>query len=166
MKILSIDPGFERLGISILEKNSNEKEFLVYSDCFKTSAKLKLNERIKIIGEKIEEVIKNYKPEILAIEKLYLTTNQKTVMGVSEVRGVIIYIATKNNLKIYEYTPPQIKLAVTGYGKADKQMVMSIIPKLIKMKKHTSSDDEIDAIAVGLTCLACEKLDFKGFLQK
>ena len=78
-------------------------------------------------------------------------------MGVSEARGVIIYIASKNNLIIYEYTPPQIKLAVTGYGKASKEMIMSMVPKLIDLEINIKSDDEIDAIAIGLTCLACEK---------
>jgi crossover junction endodeoxyribonuclease RuvC len=79
-------------------------------------------------------------------------------MGVAEARGVIIYVATKNNLSVYEYTPPQIKVAVTGYGKASKQMVMSMVPKLICVATYINSDDELDAIAIGLTCLACEKM--------
>jgi len=157
MKIISIDPGFERIGIAIVEKTSQKKDILVYSECFKTSAKIPFYERLKNIGVKVESIIKQYKPEALAIEKLYLTTNQKTVMGVAEARGVILYTAAKNNLTIYEYTPPQIKVAVTGYGKADKNMVMSMVPKLIDMDENINSDDEIDAIAVGLTCLACEK---------
>jgi crossover junction endodeoxyribonuclease RuvC len=157
MKILAIDPGFERVGIAIIKTEPNEKDVLVYSTCFKTSAKIPFPERLKLIGEEIEGVIKKYKPEVLAIEKLFFTTNQKTVMGVSEARGAIIYVASHLSLRIYEYTPPQIKVAVTGYGKADKNMVMSMVPKLIKMETKTNSDDELDAIAVGLTCLACEK---------
>lgn len=158
MKILSIDPGFERVGIAVIEKTFQKKDTLLYSNCFKTTPRIPLNERIKNIGEEIEKIIKKYKPEALAIEKLYFTTNQKTVMGVAEARGVIIYVATKNNLSIYEYTPPQIKVAVTGYGKASKQMVMSMVPKLIDVNTYINSDDELDAIAIGLTCLACEKL--------
>jgi len=158
MKILSIDPGFERVGIAIIEKTFLQKDVLVYSECFKTSAKIPFPERLKNIGTRIEEVIKKYKPEVLAIEKLYFTTNQKTVMGVSEARGAIIYVASKNGLSVYEYTPPQIKVAVTGYGKASKEMVMSMVPKLIDVKECINSDDELDAIAIGLTCLACEKL--------
>ena len=157
MRIISIDPGFERIGIAILEKNRGEKETLVFSECFKTTPKISLNERIKNIGDEIEILIKKYKPNALAIEKLYFTTNQKTVMGVAEARGVIIYCGTKNNLPIFEYTPPQIKVAVTGYGKASKEMVMSMVPKLIEIKKNIKSDDELDAIAIGITCLACEK---------
>jgi crossover junction endodeoxyribonuclease RuvC len=78
-------------------------------------------------------------------------------MGVAEARGAIIYVASKNGLSIFEYTPPQIKVAVAGYGKASKDMIMSMVPKLIDIKNEINSDDELDAIAIGLTCLACEK---------
>lgn len=158
MKILSIDPGFERVGIAIIEKTCLQKDKLVYSECFKTSAKISFPERLKNIGIEVEKIIKKYKPEALAIEKLYFTTNQKTAMGVAESRGAMLYIASKNNLNIFEYTPPQIKVAVTGYGKASKEMVMSMVPKLINIENNINSDDELDAIAIGLTCLACEKL--------
>ena len=158
MRILSIDPGFERVGIAIIEKTNLKKDILVYSECFKTSVQIPFCERLEKIGTEVEKIIKKYKPEALAIEKLYFTTNQKTVMGVSEARGAIIYVAAKNNLRVYEYTPPQIKVAVTGYGKASKDMVMSMVPKLIDIKAKIDSDDELDAIAIGLTCLACEKL--------
>lgn len=161
MKVLAIDPGFERVGIAVIEKTHLNKDKLVYSTCFKTSPKIPLPERIKNIGLEVEKVIKKYKPEVLAIEKLYFTTNQKTVMGVSEARGAIMYVASTNGLSICEYTPPQIKLAVTGYGKASKEMIMSMVPKLIEVDKSVKSDDELDAIAIGLTCLACEKLIFK-----
>jgi len=161
MKIISIDPGFERIGIAVIEKTFLKKDLLIYSDCFKTSAKLPFPERLKNIGNEVEKIIKKYKPVALAIEKLYFTNNQKTVMGVSEARGTIIYVGSNNNLLIYEYTPPQIKVAVTGYGKASKEMVMSIVPKLIDIKTKIKSDDEMDAIAIGLTCLACEGYTLK-----
>jgi len=159
MKVLAIDPGFERIGIALIEKETGKKEKLVHSECFQTTSNTPFPERLKKIGLKIENIIKKYKPNILAIEKLYFTTNQKTAMGVSEARGLIIYIASKNNLSIHEYTPPQIKIAVTGYGRADKKMVMSIVPKLIEVKMEIKYDDEIDAIAIGLTCLASEKFN-------
>lgn len=158
-RILSIDPGFERLGVAVIQKTGLQKDTLVYSNCFKTSSKIPFDQRLKNIGEEVERIIKEFKPKALAIEKLYLTTNQKTVMGVSEARGVIQYIAAKNNLTIYEYTPPQIKVAVAGYGKATKEMIMTMVPKLIKISENIKSDDEIDAIAIGLTCLACNKIE-------
>jgi crossover junction endodeoxyribonuclease RuvC len=135
MRILAIDPGFERIGIAILDKTLKPKHLLVYSDCFKTSAKIPFHERLTLLGNEVEKIIKKFEPEALAIEKLYFTTNQKTVMGVSEARGVIIYSASRNGLKVFEYTPPQIKIAVTGYGKSTKDGVMSMVPKLIDIQK-------------------------------
>jgi len=162
MKVLAIDPGFERVGIAVIERTSLKKDALVYSECFKTSSKIPFPERLNNIGTELEKIIKKYKPEALAIEKLYFTTNQKTVMGVSEARGMILYIASKNNLLIHEYTPPQIKVAVTGYGRASKEMILSMVPKLIDISENINSDDELDAIAIGLTCLACEKVIHRG----
>ncbi|MEI7689227.1 MAG: crossover junction endodeoxyribonuclease RuvC [Candidatus Nomurabacteria bacterium] len=157
MRILAIDPGFERIGIAVLDKTLTAKHTLVYSSCFKTRADIPFHKRLTLIGEEVERVIKKYKPNALSIEKLYFTTNQKTVMGVSEARGVIVYSASRNNLLIFEYTPPQIKIAVTGYGKSSKNAVMSMVPKLINMEEETNSDDELDAIAIGITCLAHER---------
>ena len=157
MKILAIDPGFERVGIAILEKRQNGKHFLEYSVCFRTKADLPFHARLALIGEEIDKIIKEYNPKVLAIEKLYLSTNHKTVMGVAEARGVIVYCASEKGLDIFEYTPPEIKVAVTGYGKADKHMVSTMVPRLIQVKIKIKSDDEIDAIAIGLTCLARER---------
>lgn len=155
MKILGIDPGYERLGIAILEKNKTDRrENLLFSECFKTSAKLEFSERILLIGERLEEIIKKYKPEVLSIETLFFTTNQKTAMRVAETRGVIIYLAKKYNLKIFEATPLQIKIATTGYGKATKDQVMKMVKMLIQVDKNKKSDDELDAIAITLTASA------------
>lgn len=163
MRILAVDPGFERVGIAILEKLPASKERVIYSTCFKTSAQIPFHERLTLIGTEIEKVIDVYTPIALAIEKLYFTTNQKTVMGVAEARGVIIYCASRNGLLLFEYTPPQIKVAVTGYGKADKSMIMSMVPKLIETGTTSHSDDELDAIAIGLTCFACENITLLAY---
>ena len=158
MKILAVDPGFERVGIAIIESGERNNHQLAFSECFKTSAKIPFSQRLVLVGNEIEKIIKKYKPKAMAIEKLYFTTNQKTAMGVSEARGIMIYCAQKNNLDIYEYTPLEIKMAITGYGKADKNMILKMLPKLIKIEKDKNSDDEFDAIAVGLTCLAYQKI--------
>lgn len=154
MRILGIDPGFERLGVAIIEKNKNEKECVVFSECFKTSAKLPFGERLVLIGEEVNNIIKKYKPEVLAIETLFLTTNQKTVMHVAEARGVVVYEASKSSLKIFEASPPQIKIATTGYGKATKEQVMKMVKLLVTIDASKKSDDELDAIAIALTALA------------
>lgn len=159
MRILGIDPGFERLGIAIIEKPhyakaSRGKERVIFSECFKTSAKLEFSERLLLIGEKVRKIIKKYKPEVLAIETLFLNTNQKTVMRVAEARGVAIYEAAQAGLKIFEASPPQIKMAITGSGRADKMQISKMVKILVEMDKNKTSDDELDAIAIALTASA------------
>ena len=156
MKILGIDPGFERLGVAVLEKNKGDKkECVLFSECFKTSASLEFHDRLSLIGEEVKKIIKKYKPEVLSIETLFLTTNQKTVMHVAEARGVVIYEATNLGLKIFEASPPQIKIATTGYGKANKEQVMRMVKILVDIDNSKKSDDELDAIAIALTAFAC-----------
>jgi len=157
MKIIAIDPGYERLGIAVLEKEKGEKEILLYSDCFKTDKKLEHFERLGIIGNEISRIIKEFEPEVLCLETLFFSVNQKTVITVAEARGVILFQAAKHNLKVYEYGPGQIKVAVTGYGKSDKNAINIMVDKLVKIDKKIKYDDEYDAIAVGLTCFAIEK---------
>lgn len=158
MKIISIDPGYEKLGIAIIEKESRGKERLLFSECFKTDKKLKHEERLFLAGGEIEKIIKEYKPTALALENLFINTNQKTAMKVSEMRGVILYLAEKNSLSVAEYSPPQIKLAVTGNGHSDKKSIMKMVPLLVKIEKIIKEDDEFDAIAVGLTFFAINKV--------
>ncbi|MEK7113774.1 MAG: crossover junction endodeoxyribonuclease RuvC [Patescibacteria group bacterium] len=170
MKILGIDPGYERLGIAILEKNKGDKkEKVLFSECFKTSPKLDFNERLSLIGGEIKNIIEKYKPEILSVETLFLNTNQKTVMQVAEVRGVILYEAFSHGLKIFEASPPQIKLATTGYGKATKEQIIKMVKILVDIENtdksslkdklnNKESDDELDAIATALTAFAHIKI--------
>ena len=155
MKTIAIDPGFERLGIAVLDGDASRPN-IHYSACFKTSPKDPFEKRLSQVGKEILRVIKKYKPETLAIETLFFTTNQKTVMRVAEVRGAIIYLASSNNLSIFEYTPLQIKIAVTGYGRADKKQVISMVARISSLKKK-ALDDEYDAIAIGITHLASYK---------
>lgn len=157
MIILGIDPGYERLGIALLKKEiGDKKEILIYSECFKTSPKLNFEDRLFLIGEKIKEIIKKYKVDVLALETLFLNTNQKTVMNVAEVRGVIIYEGKKNNLKIFQASPIQIKKTITNYGRANKEQVIKMVKLLIdiKNKNKKESDDELDAMAIALTAFA------------
>jgi crossover junction endodeoxyribonuclease RuvC len=155
MKILGIDPGFERLGIAILEKNKGDKkERVIHSECFRTSAKLSFPDRLGLIGAEVRKIIKKYKPEVLAIETLFLTTNQKTVMRVAEARGVVLYEAQTEGLKIFEVSPLQVKIATTGYGRADKEQILKMIRILVEIEDSKTSDDELDAIAIALTAFA------------
>lgn len=157
MKLLAIDPGFERIGIAVIEKTLKGKEVLLYSDCFKTSPKIPFVERLNLIGGEVARVIKEWDPSAFAIEKLYFATNKTTAMGVAEARGVLCYEAARAGLHFFEYTPIQIKVATTGYGKATKDQVLSMTAKLISLPENKKMiDDEVDAIAIGLTCFAYE----------
>jgi crossover junction endodeoxyribonuclease RuvC len=153
MKILSIDPGYERLGIAIIEKERGQKDSLLYSECFKTDAKIPFEDRLLEIGNKVEELINTYSPFVLAIETLFFSKNTKTAMRVAETRGTIIYIAKKSKLNIKEINPMEIKLAVTGDGKSDKQQMTKMVQLILKIDKK-ATDDEYDAIACGLACCA------------
>ena len=155
MIILGVDPGFERLGIAVLEKEKGgKKEKVIFSECFKTSSKIEFSSRLCLIGKEVKKIIKKYKPEVLSIETLFLNTNQKTVMQVAETRGVVLYEAKKAGLDIFEASPPQIKIATTGYGRADKKQIIKMVKLLVDIKSDTNSDDELDAIAIALTASA------------
>lgn len=155
MRILGIDPGYERLGVAVLERNKKgEKEKVIFSECFKTSANLEFTERLHLIGKRVKEVIDEYQPKVLSIETLFLNTNHKTVMKVAEARGVVVYEASNAGLKIFEASPPQIKIATTGYGRSDKTQIIKMVKILVEIDNSKKSDDELDAIAIALTAFA------------
>ena len=188
--IIGIDPGYDRLGICILEKNSKSENKLLFSECLESDKKQELNERIFNLCEKVKKIILNFQKKIeaeveieMAIEKLFFTSNQKTAMGVSQLRGAVIYLANILKIKVFEYTPLQIKVALTGYGKAEKKQVEFMVDKILNLKKEPPSqshgrlkaplaklrrteekskaekilDDEYDAIACALTHAAIWK---------
>lgn len=153
MRVIGIDPGYDRLGVAILEFE-NGKESLLFSTCIETDKKLNLNERLFTIGNQLTKIIKEYQPDTLAIETIFFNQNRKTAIGVAEARGLIIYLAQQNNCQVYEFGPQEIKIAVTGYGKSDKSAVIDMVKRLVINVPETALDDEYDAIAVSITCLA------------
>jgi len=151
MRIIGIDPGYDRLGIAVIERQSRGTESLLYSACFQTSARDTIYERFGQIGREIARVMDEFEPEELSIENLFITKNQKTAMRVAEARGIIIYEALRHGAAVYEYTPMEIKSAVTGNGSSDKAMVAKMVSLLVKLPPKTEMlDDEYDAIAVAL----------------
>lgn len=150
MIILGIDPGFDRLGCAILNKEKGVNK-IIYSTCFLSDRKLSYEKRILGLGEKIKKIITKYKPDVLAIEKLFFTKNKKTAMQIAEVRGMILYLASLYNLSVCEFTPPQIKITITGYGNADKTQVQKMLKQELKLKNLPKYDDESDAIGVAIT---------------
>ena len=157
MKVIAIDPGYERMGVAIIEKIKG-KENLVFSECFKTSPKTSHEKRLKLIGKEVESLIKKYEPDVMAIETLFFKNNQKTAMRVSEARGVMLYVASISNIDVKEFSPMAIKIAVTGYGNSEKEQVTFMVKKLLKIKNKIKYDDEYDAIAVGLTYFASNSI--------
>jgi crossover junction endodeoxyribonuclease RuvC len=157
MRILAFDPGFERLGAAVVEQVGG-KEVLVHSGCVRTSAKLPFPERLKIIGEVAEALIQQFKPDAVALEEIFFGKNEKTGIQIAEVRGVLTYVAMSSGLTVYDYTPLEVKIAITGYGKSDKKAVAAMVPRLVRLPSRQRLDDEMDAIAVGLTCLASVRI--------
>lgn len=157
--ILSIDPGYERLGLAILSKDSKGIVKVVWSECFKTSPKDKFSTRLFELCVKVEGLIKKHSPTTCVLENLFMQNNQKTVMRVSEVRGALIYIAQKHGLETFDLTPLQIKSAVTGSGRSDKTAMQKMVLLLVPALKISENrlDDEYDAIACGLAYFALEK---------
>lgn len=152
MVILSIDPGYERVGIAVLDcARGVGKEKLVFSCCLRTSSKEEFSARLGEIGKELQKIIEKYSPGELAIEKLFFHKNKKTALKVSEAKGAIVETAIRNGLAVREYTPLQIKQALTGHGTADKTQVEYMVRMLIGVKEGKILDDEIDAIAIGLT---------------
>lgn len=158
MKIIAVDPGYDRVGIAILERDyapgSRSGEIWVHSETFTTEKTDDINERLHQVGERVEQLCMEYTVEYIAIETLFFTNNQKTAMAVAQARGIIIYAAQKCGAKVMEFTPLQIKSAVAGNGRADKRAVFDMVKRLIAIPTGKRLDDEYDAIACGLTFFA------------
>ena len=150
MRILGIDPGYDRLGVAIID-SENGVDSYVFSTCITTKSSDSFVDRLVQLGTELETLLTEYQPTDLAIEDVFFNTNQKTAIRVAEARGVILYLARKIGLTINEYTPPQIKLAVAGHGHADKTQVTTMVTHLITINKTIDFDDEYDALAVALT---------------
>ena len=153
MRIIGIDPGFDRIGIAIVEKEGSS-ETLMYSTCIVTNRADSFVDRLATIATELRALIEEYRPDMCAIETLLFAANKKTAMQVSEARGVILLVCREAHLDIVEYSPLQIKTALTGYGKAEKSQVEQMVKQLVDVPEGKRFDDEMDAIAVGLTALA------------
>jgi crossover junction endodeoxyribonuclease RuvC len=155
--VLSVDPGYERLGVAVLIKE-NGKEKLVFSECLQSSKKDTDGVRLQTIGLLFKKIIENYKPDAVAMEKIFFTTNQTTGILVASMSGVIKFLATEAGVPVFEYTPTGVKMAIASHGRATKEDVHQMVSKLVILPEKKRLDDEIDAIAVGLTHLARARL--------
>lgn len=152
MKVLAIDPGYDRLGIAVLEGDPS-KPNLLWSDCV-TPPKGTAESRLAVVYASVKDAIDTYSPDMVALETLFFSTNKKTAIGVAEARGAILAAAGQAGIPVSEHAPGSVKLAVTGYGSADKKAVEAMVPKLVALPPKKRLDDELDAIAVGICALS------------
>jgi crossover junction endodeoxyribonuclease RuvC len=151
MVILGIDPGTATTGFGIITSTKKSNDFaLVDFGVISTKKTSTDAERLKILADDVHQLIKKYKPDCVGVEKLFFTTNQKTVMTVSQARGAVLLVCQTNKIPILEFTPLQVKSFICGYGKAEKKQVQYIIQKTFKLKSAPKPDDAADALAIAL----------------
>ncbi len=157
MIILGIDPGIGRTGWGVIENLSGSKFKTISFGCIETEAGLPLERRIQIIGEELTAIIKEHKPKAMGIEDLFFNTNAKTALIVGQARGAIILTAVNNGLDVFSYTPLQVKVALTGYGRAEKDQMGKMVKIILGLSEIPKPDDTADALAVALACAFTKK---------
>ena len=153
MKIIAIDPGYDRLGDAIVYREEG-KDIVAHSELIETSRKDPPEKRLAHIAERLDALYESFTPSLLAIETLVFAQNKTSALGVAEARGVALLSAGKRHLPVISLSPQAIKIAVTNYGKSDKKSVHAMVMRLVVLPKRKMQDDEIDAIAIGITALA------------
>lgn len=164
MKILGIDPGFAIVGYGVIEYNGvafNPVSFGAVT----TKAGTEFSARLNSIYNDINVLFEKYKPDCISIEKLFFNTNTTTAIEVAEARGVILLAAKQSNIPIFEYTPLQVKQAITGYGKAEKRQVIKMVKNFLSLDKAPKPDDAADALALAI-CHAHSSGNIFGKLSK
>lgn len=157
MKIFGIDPGFAITGYGVIEKTGNKYTVIDYG-VVTTDAKLDFSTRLNIMYMEIVEKFREHNPDYIAMEELFFFKNVKTAITVAQARGVLLLAIKQTGKKFYEYTPLQIKQAVTGYGRADKQQMQKMIQVLLKLDSIPKPDDAADALAVAVCCGNSERI--------
>ena len=149
MRILGIDPGYAIVGYGVVDYNKNRFQTVGYG-AITTKAHTPLEDRLLDIYNDVLTVIDKFRPDEISIEKLYFNTNSTTAIAVAEARGVIVLAAKQRGVKVNEYTPLQVKQAVTGYGKAEKHQVMEMVKSLLSLSRVPKPDDTADALAIAI----------------
>ena len=160
MIVLGIDPGVATIGFGVV-RAERQKNTLVQYGVITTPPGIPLSSRLLQISDDMEELIRTFHPDEMAVEELFFTKNITTGIAVAHGRGVILYAAEKCGVPLYEYTPSQVKLAVTGYGKAEKRQVMDMTRRLLNLSAVPKPDDAADAVAIAL----CHARSFTSRLQ-
>ncbi len=151
MRIIGIDPGTGIVGFGIIDATGGETTF-VDAGVIKTPPHQEDSQRLYTIYDDLREIIKTHKPEVMAVEKLFFIRNITTAMSVSQARGVVLLLGRQEDLRLFEYTPLQVKQAVTGYGKADKKQIQEMVKVILKLPQTPKPDDVADALATAICC--------------
>lgn len=151
MIIMGIDPGTAATGYGLIKKLPDKLKIIDYG-CIKTEVEFSTAERLKRIDQQLTKLIKKHKPKRIAVEDIFFFKNLKTAVKVSQARGVILASAAQTKAQVVEYTPLQIKQAVTGYGRADKKQVQQMVKVLLNLKEIPQPDDAADALAAAICC--------------
>jgi len=149
LKIMGVDPGLATLGYAFVEKNNNSFQLIEYN-VIETSSEITDVKRLKKIYERLQDLIKDYHPDCMAVEELFFNKNVKTAIRVGQARGVILLAGADAGLKVSEYTPLQVKQAVVGYGRASKHQVQHMVKALLNLESIPEPDDAADALAVAI----------------
>ena len=151
MKILGIDPGTAIIGVGLIEYQNKKIQLKDYL-CIKTDKKDSTAERLDDLFNQLTKVIKKHRPELIAVEDIFFFKNLKTAIKVSQARGVILLAAAQQKIKVQEYTPLQVKQALTGYGRAEKGQVQQMVKRILCLKDIPRPDDAADALAIAICC--------------
>lgn len=158
MRVLGIDPGIGRMGWGIVDSEGSKLQAVDYG-CLETEANSAVPKRLQFIHSFVLKTMKTYKPDVMAIEDLFFSNNAKTAFVVGQARGVILLAAAEYNIPVKIYTPLQVKIAVTGYGRAEKAQVGKMVQTILKLKTIPKPDDTTDALAIALTGTFSRKED-------
>lgn len=158
--ILGIDPGLATTGFGVICEKQGEVEYLSCG-CIITSKHDSLAQRLLIISESLDKLIRQHQPGLAAVESIFFAQNRTTAMAVAQAKGVILATLAKHNLPVIEYTPLQVKQALTGYGRADKRQIQKIIKSVLKLEDIPKPDDSADALAIAV----CAAHNYKAVLK-
>lgn len=150
MRIVGIDPGIARIGWGVIEGDKQQFSMIRYG-CIETEKTKRAYHRLQEIYQEVYGLLLTEKPDQVVVEQLFFARNVTTAMGVGQARGVILLAAAHANLPVFEYTPMQVKQAVTGHGRAEKAQIQTMIKLILKLKEIPRPDDAADALAIALT---------------
>lgn len=157
MKVLGIDPGIARCGWGIIEVQSSKYTVQDFG-CLETLPQGALQDRLLVVYRFVGKLFHTHKPDALAIEELFFSSNAKTAFAVGQARGVVLLAAAENNVPVFSYTPLQVKNAVAGYGKAEKRQVGEMVKILLNLPAVPKPDDTADALAIAITHASSAKM--------